>query len=100
MVASAKALVLFVPVASDAPASSGARASPEGRDWRGRKMEETMQLLTVNQLWRLTRIALSILARRIKIALPALPDGSPERANALASLRNISYVLLRRDFSP
>jgi hypothetical protein len=63
-------------------------------------MEETMKLLTVNELWRLTRIELSTLAGRIKIALPALPDGSPERTNALTSLRNISYVLMRRDFGP
>jgi hypothetical protein len=34
--ASADALVLFVPVASDAAASSSARTSLEGRDWRGR----------------------------------------------------------------
>jgi hypothetical protein len=32
--------------------------------------------------------------------LSSFPDGSPERANALASLRNIRYVLMRRDFSP
>ena len=33
---------------------------PEGRDWRGRKkMEETMRVLTINELMRLTRIELS-----------------------------------------
>jgi hypothetical protein len=63
-------------------------------------MEETMRLLTINELWRLTRIELSTLAQRIKSELPALPDGSPERNNALTSLRNIGYVLMRRDFSP
>jgi hypothetical protein len=55
MAASAEALVLSVSAASDAPASSGARAFAEGRDWRGRKpMEETMRVLTINELMRLT----------------------------------------------
>ena len=36
---------------------------PEGRDWRGRKMmEETMRVLTINELMRLTRIELCGLA--------------------------------------
>jgi hypothetical protein len=74
---------------------------PEGRDWRGRKkMEETMRVLTINELWRLTRIELCDLVNRITIELPKFPDSSPERSNALTSLRNIRYVLARRDFSP
>jgi hypothetical protein len=64
-------------------------------------MEETMrEVLTINELWRRTRIELATLAHRIRNELPAFPDGSAERANALTSLRNISYVLMRRDFSP
>lgn len=59
-----------------------------------------MRVLTINKLWHLTRIELSNLAQRIRSELPTFPDGSPERANALTSLRNISYVLARRDFSP
>ena len=59
-----------------------------------------MRVLTINELWRLTRIELSDLAQRITGELPAFPDGSPERANALTSLRNVRYVLARRDFSP
>src|SRR5580658_3896407 len=74
---------------------------PEGRDWRGRKkLEETMRVLTINELWRLTRIELCDLAQRITNELPQFAEGSPERANALISLRNIRYVLARRDFSP
>jgi hypothetical protein len=74
---------------------------PEGRDWRGRKkMEETMRVLTINELWRLTRIELSDLAQRITNELPKFPENSPERADALVSLRNIRYVLSRRDYSP
>ena len=57
-------------------------------------------MLTIDELWCLTRIELSDLATRITGQLPTFPDGSPERANALSSLRNIRYVLARRDFSP
>ena len=60
-----------------------------------------MRVLAVrNELWRLTRIELSDLVNRITIELPKLPDSSAERANALTSLRNIRYVLMRRDYSP
>ena len=63
-------------------------------------MEETMRVLTINELMRLTRIELCDLAQRITGKLPTFPDGSPERANALTCLRNIRYVLARRDYSP
>lgn len=59
-----------------------------------------MRVLTINELLRLTRIELCDLAQRITNELPTLPEDSPERANALASLRNIRHVLARRDFSP
>ena len=78
-----------------------AQGLPQGRDWRGRKtMEETMRELTINELMLLTRTQLCDLVNRITIELPKFPDSSPERANALTSLRNIRYVLARRDFSP
>ena len=83
------------------PPPPAQRAPSEGRHWRGRKtMEEKMRVLTMNELWRLTRIELLDLANRITNELLAFPEGSPERANALTSLRNIRYVLARRDFSP
>jgi hypothetical protein len=63
-------------------------------------MEETMRVLTINELMRLTRIELCDLARRITSELPNFLEGSPERANALTSLRNIRYALARRDYSP
>jgi hypothetical protein len=63
-------------------------------------MEETMRVLTINELMRLTRNELCDLARRITAELPTYPDSSPERVNALTSLRNIRYVLARRDYSP
>lgn len=59
-----------------------------------------MRVLTINELWRLTRIELSGLAQRIASEIPHFAEGSPERANALTSLRNIRYVLARRDYSP
>jgi hypothetical protein len=64
-------------------------------------MEETMKVvLTIDELMRLTRIELCDLARRIGNELPTFPAGSPERAGALTSLRNIRFVLARRNFSP
>jgi hypothetical protein len=63
-------------------------------------MEEAMRLLTLNELMRLTRIELCDLAARITNAFPDLPEGSPERHNAVTNLRNIRAILARRDFSP
>jgi hypothetical protein len=63
-------------------------------------MEETMKVLTINELWRLTRTQLCDLAQRVTSELQQFAEGSPERANALTSLRNIRYVLARRDYSP
>ena len=59
-----------------------------------------MRVLTINELWRLTRIELFDLIGKITNELPTFPDCSLERANALTSLRNIRYVLARRDFPP
>ncbi len=74
---------------------------PEGRDWRGRKIvEETVRVLTINELLRLTRIELCDLAQRITKELPTFPAGSSERESAFTSLRNIRLVLARRDYSP
>src|SRR6266849_1079459 len=62
---------------------------PEGRDWRGRKtMEETMRVLTLTELMRLTRTELCALLTRITNDLADLPEGSVERANALLTLGN------------
>jgi len=83
------------------PPPPAQRPPPEGRDWRGRTIEETMRVvLTINELWRLTRIELCKFARQIANELPTFAEDSPERANAISSLRNIRYVLMRRDFWP
>jgi hypothetical protein len=63
-------------------------------------MEENMLLLTINELMRLSKIELCDLAARISNLLPNFPEGSFERHNAVANLRNIRFVLARRDFSP
>jgi hypothetical protein len=63
-------------------------------------MEETMRVLTINELMRLTRIELCALLARVTNELTALPEGSAERANLHVNLRTIRSVLARRDFSP
>ena len=101
MAASAAHSSSVVPVAGDAAASLGALASSEGRDRRGQKlMEETMRVLTITELLRMTRKELCDLAARIAAALPTYREGSPGRTAALINLRNIRWALARRDFSP
>jgi hypothetical protein len=63
-------------------------------------MEETMRVLTITELMRLTRTELCALLTRITNELPALPEGSDERANAHINLRNIRRLIVRRDPSP
>jgi hypothetical protein len=63
-------------------------------------MEETMRLLTITELMRLSKIELCDLAARITNTFPDLPEGSPERAAAVMNLRNIRTMLARRNFSP
>jgi hypothetical protein len=63
-------------------------------------MEETMRVMTINELLRLTRKELCDLAAHITAALPDYAAGSAEQANALINLRNIRWVLARRDYSP
>ena len=59
-----------------------------------------MQVLTLTELMRLTRIELCGLAAQITNALTQFPEGSPDRDTVLTNLRNIRTVLARRDFSP
>jgi hypothetical protein len=95
------ALLLFVPVASDAPASSGAETSTRRpRLARPEMMEETMQVLTLIELMRLTRSELCDLATRINLALPDYPEGSPERCRAVLNLHSIRRILAWFDLAP
>ena len=59
-----------------------------------------MRVLTLTELMRLTRIELCALFTQITNELPTFPEGPPDRDNALTILRNIRWVLARRDFSP
>jgi hypothetical protein len=63
-------------------------------------MEETMQVLALTELMRLTRTELCALLARITNELPGFPEGSVERANAHVNLGNIRRILARRDYSP
>ena len=64
------------------------------------KMEETMRILSIAELMRLSKIELCDLAAHITNTFPDLPEGSVERTNAVTNLRNIRTMLARRDFSP
>jgi hypothetical protein len=60
-----------------------------------------MRVLTIIELMQLTRIELTGLLIRITNVLPTLPESSPERQNALITLRNIRWVLrMRHDLTP
>jgi hypothetical protein len=63
-------------------------------------MEETMKVLTIDELLRMTRTELCALAARMTTALSEFPEGSYECAAAHINLRNIRAVLARRDWSP
>lgn len=89
-------LLHFVAVASDASASSGARASVQGRDWRGRTMEDAMKTWTINELMLLTREELCRLAEELEQGLTRLEPGTALRTTALTSLDNLRRVMTRR----
>jgi hypothetical protein len=59
-----------------------------------------MRAYTLTELMNLTRAELFALHRQITDALPRLPEGSPERFTALATLRDIRRVLARGEFEP
>jgi hypothetical protein len=63
-------------------------------------MEETMEVLTMTELMRLTRAELCGLESRVRITMPAHPEGSPERNNAVRNLRNIRRVLTWYNLAP
>jgi hypothetical protein len=63
-------------------------------------MEETMRVLTINELMRLTRTELCSLSARVTAALATFREGWPQRTAAYINLHNIRSVLARRDLSP
>jgi hypothetical protein len=90
--ASGDALLLFVPVASDASASSVAR------DLRPKAAIGAVKRGRIAELIHLTRDELCDLAGRIKHNLFDLEAGSVERFNALTILENIRRVMVLWDF--
>jgi hypothetical protein len=92
------ALLLFVSVASDAPASSVALAfGTRLRLAPPKTMEETMRMLTLVELTSISRIELCELLSKTTKSLPELSIGSTERNNALTNLRNICSILSGRE---
>jgi hypothetical protein len=59
-----------------------------------------MRAYSLTELMSLTRNELFALHRQIADALALLPEGSPERLTALATLRYIRRGLARREFAP
>jgi hypothetical protein len=59
-----------------------------------------MRAYILTELMSLTRAELFALHRKITDALALLPEGSPERLAALATLRDIRRVLARSEFAP
>jgi hypothetical protein len=59
-----------------------------------------MRAYTLTELMNLTRAELFALHRKMTGALALLPEGSPERFTALATLRDIRRVLGRAEFAP
>jgi hypothetical protein len=62
-------------------------------------MEETMRVLTITEVMRLSRIELCDLLARITAVLRNCPVGSVEQNNAITNLRNITRILMQRDLS-
>jgi hypothetical protein len=63
-------------------------------------MEETMRVLTIIELMRMSKIELCDRLARTTNVLPEFPEGSPARTAAEINLRRIRFVLARRDFTP
>jgi hypothetical protein len=63
-------------------------------------MEETMRVLTLTELLRLTRTELCALITEIASGMADLPEGTPELHNAHANLLKIRWALARGDFAP
>jgi hypothetical protein len=97
-VADDDALLFFVSVAGDAPASSIAPASV--RRPRLARPKTDGGEVTLTELMRLSKIELCDLLARITNALPEFAEGSVERANALLNLGNIRWVLAPHDDAP
>jgi hypothetical protein len=100
-VSGARTLRHCVPVASDAAAVEAAspgfiKAAMVAAD----TIEDNMRLLTYLELGRYTKTQLRHLYQEALNALPGLPEGSPQRANALLNIQHIRLFLARRAYTP
>jgi len=87
------ALLLFVSVASDAAAPSGASRPPEDRDGHGPKpMEEDMRVFMLKLLLRFSRVPLR-LHFRVSITTSDVPTERIVRRKALAILLRVRWTL-------
>jgi hypothetical protein len=83
------------------PASFGTGAFARRPRWsRSKTKEIKMRAYTLTELMNLTRAELFALHRQVAEALALLPEGSPERLTALATLRDTRRVLARCEFVP
>jgi hypothetical protein len=62
-------------------------------------MEETMRVLTLTELMRLTRMELCDLMAQMANVLRIYPEGSAECEAAIINLRNIARILANRELS-
>jgi hypothetical protein len=76
------------------PASEGRGLS------RSKTKEETMQMLSITELMRLTRHELCVLLTRTETALSDYPEGTPERRAVLTNMSNIRWAMARRGPAP
>lgn len=67
----------------------------EGRLARLKQKGAMMKILTVNDLWHMTKIELTTLEYKLALSLPELAEGSPERFATLSNLRTVRHVLIR-----
>jgi hypothetical protein len=82
-------------------ASFGTGAFARRPRWsRSKTKEMKMRTYSLTELMNLSRAELFALHRSIVDALALLPEGSPERLAALATLRNIRRVMARGEFAP
>jgi hypothetical protein len=98
--ASAAALVLFVSVASDAVRLLRHPASQKAAMVAVKTKETKMQVISTNDLSRLTRAQLFSLLTQFQATLADLVPGTPEHEFASAMLANIKLVLFRKAPAP
>jgi hypothetical protein len=86
------ALLLFIPVASDASASSVAEERQKAAIGAV-GLEEKMRILSIIELMRLSHRELLEIEAEFNESLSEHPEGSHVRSIAMTNLQNIRYVM-------